>query len=626
MIAWSVLTWFAGVVILAPLSSMVLGWHLGRGAYGIVGNEDLLAWLFTTRGISYLWILGTLALLLSVIRFSGYFWILENAAEGRGVALIDLFVRVARRTPRLLRLCAVAVPVGWIALMPLAAALWGTYGLFLGEHDPNYYLAERPPEWTHALLAGAAVLVIWIGVFGGVGLRLFFALPVYLDEGGTLRNAVRRSLQLTRGCVGRWAIRIASVLGSWGLVRIALNSLLFALGAITLSWVAELSPFLTPLIFSTALFVGLSFLLDALLGFLGFALLSTTIVEGYFESTNKERVQWQSMAHARGGGTPDGGICIKSWLRPRPLMLMGAVLAGGSIVFSAWFFDHSPPPRSVVISAHRAGPPPTPENTLAALEAAIEAGADYAEIDVLRTLDGVVVVTHDADLMRQAGVPRRINDTRFEDLRGIVKRGPEEIPEEERRLETLAAFLERAGDRIGLMVELKYYGPDPGLVSAVAEVLSQHQGETEVVLMSLDLGAVRALREQFPDHRVGYVSTVAVGQVMDLDIDFLALARNRVTRSAVLSARERGIELHAWTPNRIDHIADLVQLGVDGIITDYPRRARAVEREINAMSPVERFLLRFRRLILESVEDYYPLQELHYDDDERPMEPDYIVD
>ncbi len=626
MMGWALLTWLASLFILAPVSSVLLSWHLGRGSYDIIGNEDLAAWLFTAQGISYLWILGTLALLVSVIRFSGYFWILEKAIEGRAANLRALFTQVAKRTPRLLRFCGAAVPVGWIALIPLAAALWGIYGFFLGEHDPNYYLAERPPEWTHAILASVAILLLWVGIVGGIGLRLFLALPVYLDEGGSLWGAVRRSHRLTRGCTLQWVGRLAAVLGSWGLLRIALNSLMFALGAITLTWVAELSPFLWPLIFSTALFVAFSFMLDALVGFLGFASLSTTITEGYFRLINKHRPQPQRSASARDPGAARGTARITSWLRPRRLLLAGAVLAGGSVIFSAWFFDHSPPPREVVVSAHRAGPPPAPENTLAALEAAISARADYAEIDVMRTLDGIVVVTHDADLMRQAGVPHRINATRFEDLRAIVKSGPEEIPETERRLETLAAFLERAGDRIGLMIELKYYGPDPELVPAVAEVLAAHQGDTEVILMSLDLAAVNALRKQLPEHRIGYVSTVAVGQVMDLDVDFLALARNRINRSVVLNARERGIELHAWTPNRIDHIADLVQLGVDGLITDYPDRALAVQREINAMSPVERFLLRFRRLLLDSVEDYNPLQELYDDDEERPLEPGYLID
>ena len=69
--------------------------------------------------------------------------------------------------------------------------------------------------------------------------------------------------------------------------------------------------------------------------------------------------------------------------------------------------------------AHRAGAHDAPENTLLALERAIAARADLAEIDVQRTQDGVVVVVHDADLMRMARDPRRIADTDYAAFAGV---------------------------------------------------------------------------------------------------------------------------------------------------------------------------------------------------------------
>ena len=66
--------------------------------------------------------------------------------------------------------------------------------------------------------------------------------------------------------------------------------------------------------------------------------------------------------------------------------------------------------------AHRAGAHDGPENTLLALERAIGARADMAEIDVQRTKDGVVVVNHDADLMRMARDPRKIAADRLRRL------------------------------------------------------------------------------------------------------------------------------------------------------------------------------------------------------------------
>jgi glycerophosphoryl diester phosphodiesterase len=53
-----------------------------------------------------------------------------------------------------------------------------------------------------------------------------------------------------------------------------------------------------------------------------------------------------------------------------------------------------------------------PENTLAAVKQAIEDGADWVEIDVQETADGEVVVTHDSDFMKQAGVEKKFGAQR----------------------------------------------------------------------------------------------------------------------------------------------------------------------------------------------------------------------
>ena len=60
-----------------------------------------------------------------------------------------------------------------------------------------------------------------------------------------------------------------------------------------------------------------------------------------------------------------------------------------------------------------------PENTLAAIEQAIEDGADYAEIDVQETADGVVVVIHDTDLKRITGLGEKIWDVTYDEVRDL---------------------------------------------------------------------------------------------------------------------------------------------------------------------------------------------------------------
>ena len=73
----------------------------------------------------------------------------------------------------------------------------------------------------------------------------------------------------------------------------------------------------------------------------------------------------------------------------------------------------------VEVTAHRGSSSSAPENTLSAIRQAIADQADYAEIDVQETLDGVIVVLHDSDLMRVTGKKLNIWETTFAKARKL---------------------------------------------------------------------------------------------------------------------------------------------------------------------------------------------------------------
>ena len=75
--------------------------------------------------------------------------------------------------------------------------------------------------------------------------------------------------------------------------------------------------------------------------------------------------------------------------------------------------------ENVEITAHRGDSSEAPENTIPAFEAAIESGADWIELDVGVTKDGVLVVLHDEDLKRVAGDSRKIGELTFEEVRRL---------------------------------------------------------------------------------------------------------------------------------------------------------------------------------------------------------------
>ena len=110
---------------------------------------------------------------------------------------------------------------------------------------------------------------------------------------------------------------------------------------------------------------------------------------------------------------------LPAGLRRLAWLMAVVVLLSVGITTAGHFFQRPDTHRTIEVTGHRGSKVRAPENTLSALQQAIAEGADYAEIDVQTTADGMVVLLHDADLMRVASVNRRLRDINYSDLKDI---------------------------------------------------------------------------------------------------------------------------------------------------------------------------------------------------------------
>lgn len=607
MAGWSLLVWAVVAVALTPVSSGLLSWSWLRGGETVVANEALLAWALTPGGLTWLVLAGSLALVGTVLHFAGVFRIVTDDLEGRRPTLPATALGLVPRTPALVRFCAAAVAAGLVAALPLAAGLAGVHRIFLAGQDINYYLAERPAAWWWALGAAAAWTAAWAAGVAWLAGRSVLALPACLDGHRGLVAAVRRSWRGTRG----EGVRVVRVVGlavaAWLAARALVDAAAVAAGTAVVGWTASVTDSLRVLLAATGGWAVVSLLLDAAVAFLGIAWISTVLSKLYHEDTELHRA----------GGVPgvEGvparvGDVVQRWSRPTRLVPALALALAVSTATGAVLLERVPDPRPVAVIAHRAGPPPAPENTVAALEAAVEAGADWSEVDVQLTRDSVPVLVHDADLLRVAGDRRRVSGVDRREIRDLVQGTDDSIPAEERRILTLGEFLDRAEGRIGVAVELKYYGRDPRLARHVARVLRGREADDRVMVMSLDLEGVRQFREAAPEVPAGWAAAAAVGSPTRLDVDFLALSRSAASPAVLRAARAGDIDVHVWTLNRADLVAEAIQQGADGIITDRPRLAVGVREELADLPAVSRLLLRFGHLLVEEPDGEIPEAEL----------------
>jgi glycerophosphoryl diester phosphodiesterase len=238
-----------------------------------------------------------------------------------------------------------------------------------------------------------------------------------------------------------------------------------------------------------------------------------------------------------------------------------------------------------VLWGHRGCRAGFPENTLAAIAAAADAGADGVEIDVRPCRTGELVVIHDPTLERITGGAelRRVSELAYRDLARIDLGAGQRIPRLE---EVLDLCLQRA---LTLNVELKATPSNRSyLAVAAARLLSAHDVTHPVVVSSFEPYALARLRLAAPtlpvallvesSRRFGWWSTL--GPV--LGVHAVHPEACLATPTRVRFWHHLGLRVHAWTVNTPAEADRLIAAGVDGIITDLPDTLRPHMRPLPA--------------------------------------------
>lgn len=251
----------------------------------------------------------------------------------------------------------------------------------------------------------------------------------------------------------------------------------------------------------------------------------------------------------------------------------------------------------VEVMGHRGAGGLAPENTMAAIEQAIAFGADWVEIDVQETVDGEVVVVHDSDFMKLAGVNLKVWDGTLAEIQQIdVGRRFDPVFAGE-RVPTLRQVLETCRDKVGVNIELKDYGHGQRLEERVAAIVEGCGMQQQTISMSLKPEAVKRMKALRPEWTVGLLMSLSVGDASSLEADFLAVNSRFVSRGLVHRVHQAGKQIFAWTTNDAVSMSTMISRGVDGVITDYPDRAASVLQQRRQLSPVERVLVELAEVL-----------------------------
>jgi glycerophosphoryl diester phosphodiesterase len=263
-----------------------------------------------------------------------------------------------------------------------------------------------------------------------------------------------------------------------------------------------------------------------------------------------------------------------------------------------------PRPR---LFAHRGSSGTHPENTLEAFAAGLEAGADRLELDVHATRDGHIVVFHDDDLDRTTDASGPLRERTLCELQSLDAGYRFEDPDGGHpfrgrglRIPTLAEVLE-AFPGVALNIEVKH--DDGATVERFFALLDRHRARERVLAAAYEDSILCRIRQVAPDALTslsgeevaaffaawmggGLATYTPPGKAFQVPPDHEGM--EIVTAGFVEAAHDLGMEVHVWTINEEAEMERLLGLGIDGLMTDFPARARRVFERLGLRTPLGR--------------------------------------
>jgi len=217
----------------------------------------------------------------------------------------------------------------------------------------------------------------------------------------------------------------------------------------------------------------------------------------------------------------------------------------------------------IEVVGHRGAAGLEPENTLRSIRKAIDLGVDSVEIDVRVTRDGYLVVIHDETVDRTTNGHGYVKDLTFNEIRRLDAGKGEKIP-------TLEEVLNLTKGKVVLQIELKAREATEPTV----HLIERNNAERDVIITSFMhdlLGRVHDLNSAL---RTGAIFFDVQGDIcqraINVHSEAIHVYYRNVNSELIENAHKRGLRVSVWSPDEIEDMREMINLGVDEICTNRP--------------------------------------------------------
>ncbi|MCX2718164.1 glycerophosphodiester phosphodiesterase [Lentiprolixibacter aurantiacus] len=226
--------------------------------------------------------------------------------------------------------------------------------------------------------------------------------------------------------------------------------------------------------------------------------------------------------------------------------------------------------QDYLVIGHRGAKGHEMENSLPSVQKALDLGVDMIEIDVFRIKSGEIVVFHDKKLKRLTNASGYIEEFNLTDLRKVELKGGHEIP-------LLADVISLIDKKADLNIELKGAGTAEQVNHIMSYFVEDHGWTWDnFVISSFNWDELREMRKLNLEVPIAVLTESDPLKAIPMAQELRAVAINpnyrRLNASNIEEMHKAGFKIYTWTVNDQESIQNLIELGVDGIISDYPER------------------------------------------------------
>lgn len=563
-----------GIAILVPTLLVMLNTSLHLAGLAYLTNDNIFRYLRHPAGL--LFALSGFAVLsfYLLVELSALVFYFYAKKQGRILTARQMFMAGIKGSVRLFHPKNLAMCLFLVLVVPLTSLPLIFMYLFTIQ-IPEFilrYIRERS-----YLMTTAVILILLLMV---LSIWLLFCVHYFTLEGQNFWKACRCSILLNR----KRAMRTAWWLFCWQMA--VMGGLLLAY-FVFLGILLLISKMLIPGTGAMDVFLSVFQWLNLLVLLAGFCIAApavTTAASNLFFQLKKEKRE--KLVPLRNLELPRGKTLDKrlKWSTMSILTVL-AVLNVGYIWPS---MDRGTMGiieglQKPLVTAHRGDSERAPENTMAAFLSALEAGADMVELDVQQLADGSIIIMHDSNFKRTAGIDLNVWEADLSTVKEMDAGSwfSEEFAGE--KIPTLEEVIDFAKENeLRLNIELKSSGHEISLVESVVEIIKQKHFEDQCILTSLQYSLLKQVKELDESLMTGYVLSVAYGPFYDMeDIDLFSIRSDFVTPAMVRAIHNRGKRVLVWTVNDEDRMEKLREWRVDNIITDNTVLARSIVDEPN---------------------------------------------